>query len=161
MADVNFDAVKIVAAQEKDRQFFRNTHHIAYRSVIEPMFGWDEKRQDDFADKDFDERNPHIIEYDDKAVGVIGWQDKCDHLWFGPIFILPEYQNLGIGSFLIKECMRRAENENLALRLQTLKLNEKAKCLYEKLGFKVLIANDVYWQMEYKKTNSIQIIGFS
>ena len=55
--------IELVAAEEKNREFFRKTHHFAYREVIESMFGWDEAQQDIAVDKEFDERNPHIIEF--------------------------------------------------------------------------------------------------
>ncbi len=144
--------IDLVPAAEDERTFFRQAHHLAYRDVIEPMFGWDEARQDHYADVDFDERNPHIIRHEGNPVGVLGWQDKEDHIWFGPIFILPEHQNRGIGSFLIKQFIRRAGAENMALRPQTLRMNEKAKQLYERLGFRVVSASEVHWQMEYKNT---------
>jgi len=142
--------IKLIPATEKDRAFFRNVHHLAYRDVIEPMFGWDEKKQDHYADMDFDSRNPHIIQYEEKPVGVIGWQEKHDHIWFGPIFVLPQFQNKGIGSFLVKQFIKDSEEKNIALRLQTLRMNERAKKLYERLGFTVLSASGVHWQMEYK-----------
>ncbi len=141
--------VVLVPAVEQDRSFFRQAHHLAYRGVIEPMFGWDEASQDRFADIDFDARNPHIIQHMGSPVGVIGWQDKDDHLWFGPIFILPAHQNQGIGTFLVKEFIQKAVAQNVALRLQTLRKNENAKRLYEKLGFRTLSSSDVHWQMEY------------
>ena len=126
-------------------------HHTAYRPVIEAMFGWNEQQQDTYADSDFDERNLHIIHYEHKSVGVIGWQDKPDHFWFGPLMILPEYQNKGIGSTLVRQFMDTADALKLPLRLQTLRQNTEAKRLYEKLGFRILPSCAIYWQMEYSK----------
>ena len=83
------------------------------------------------------------------AVGVIGWQVKSDQLWLGPIYILPEHQNKRIGTFLVKQFMIRATEKGLPLRLRTLRQNEGAKKLYERLGFKVLSTTDVHWHMEY------------
>lgn len=141
--------INLISAGEKDREFFKKTHHRAYRAVIESMFGWDEEKQNNYADKDFNERNPHIIQYESHRAGVLGWQEKIDHIWFGPIFILPEYQNKGIGTFLVKQFKREADSKNISLKLQTLKINEGAKRLYEGLGFKILSENEVHWQMEY------------
>jgi GNAT superfamily N-acetyltransferase len=142
--------IRLIPATESDRTFFRNVHHLAYRDVIESMFGWDEKSQDHYADIDFNSRNPHIIQYEEKPVGVLGWQEKQDHIWFGPIFVLPQFQNKGIGSFLVKQFIENAEAKNIALRLQTLRMNERAKKLYERLGFIVLSSNEIHWHMEYK-----------
>jgi ribosomal protein S18 acetylase RimI-like enzyme len=141
--------VKLIPATEMDREFFRKAHHLAYRDVIEPMFGWDDKKQDHYADTDFNDRNPHLIQQENNSVGVIGWQEKEDHIWFGPIFVLPEFQSKGIGSLLIKQFIKDAKVKNIALRLQTLKMNEGAKKLYERLGFRVLSSNEIHWQMEY------------
>ncbi len=144
--------IELIPATEKDREFFRKTHHLAYRQVIESMFKWDEKEQAIFADRDFDERNPHIIIFDKQYSGVVGWQDKSEYIWFGPIFILPQYQNKGIGSLLVKQFMDKADSQNLPLRLQTLRKNERAKVFYKKLGFKVIDYNNIHWQMEYRKS---------
>ncbi|MEQ1705321.1 MAG: GNAT family N-acetyltransferase [Rickettsiales bacterium] len=144
-------SIDIIKATEKDRCFFRVAHHVAYREIIESMFNWNEQEQDKYADNDFDERNPHIILYDKIPAGVIGWQDKPDYIWFGPIFILPKYQNQGIGSYLVRKFIDKANSQNLTLRLQTLLRNERAKKLYDKLGFKTVSSDDIHWQMEYKR----------
>jgi hypothetical protein len=65
--------ITLIAAREKDRTFFRHAHHLAYRPVIEKMFGWNENKQDAYADKDFDERQPHLIRDEARKVGVVGW----------------------------------------------------------------------------------------
>jgi GNAT superfamily N-acetyltransferase len=141
--------ITLKAAEEEDRPFFRHAHHAAYRPVIENMFRWDESQQDAYADKDFDDRQPHLIYEEGRKVGVVGWQIKPDHIWFGPIFILPEYQGQGIGMHVVKEFITKAEAQKLPLRLQTLLLNEKAKAFYERLGFKTLDKSAVHWQLEY------------
>lgn len=138
--------VELIPATETDRAFFRFAHHRAYRSVIELMFGWDEAYQDKAADKDFDERAPHVIRCDGVDVGVVGWVDKGDHIWFGPIFILPEHQGKGIGTELIHRVIAGART----VKLQTLKENRRAKAWYERLGFKVVSADGIHWQLEYR-----------
>jgi GNAT superfamily N-acetyltransferase len=141
--------LKLISAIETDRAFYRHAHHVAYRPDIEKMFDWDEPQQDAFADKDFDERNPTIIHYNGNKAGVVGWQDKSDYIWFGPIFILPEHQGYNIGTKIIKEFIGKANKQKIPLRLQTLIVNEKAKIWYEKLGFKAIGQSAIHWQMEY------------
>ncbi len=143
--------IELVPMKEIDRPFFRQAHHRSYRSVVESMFGWDEAYQDGAADIDFNERNPHIIIHNKEAVGIVGWQET-DHLWFGPLFILPECQNRGIGTLVVRKFIEQSCFRKLPLRLQTLRQNIGAKRLYEKLGFHVVSVSDIHWQMEYTPT---------
>jgi ribosomal protein S18 acetylase RimI-like enzyme len=141
--------IRYMACAEDDRAFFRAVHHAAYRATIESMFGWAEGVQDVAADRDFDSRNPHIVSVDGERVGVVGWLIRAEDLWLGPVFILPEFQNRGIGTAVVRHFMAEAQRQNLPLRLQTLKANQGAKRLYEGLGFRNLPSDEIHWQMEW------------
>lgn len=141
--------ILLIPALEKDRSFFIRTHHLAYRTVVEGMFGWDEDRQNAFANADFDEGHPYLIHYQGNAVGILGWQEKSDHIWLESFFILPDLQNKGIGRFLLQQFIDKADAKNLPLRLQTLRRNDRAQKLYLGLGFKITASDDVYCQLEY------------
>ncbi|MBE2191896.1 MAG: GNAT family N-acetyltransferase [Alphaproteobacteria bacterium] len=141
--------IELQLTTEKDRTFFRMAHHTAYRPIIEFMFGWNEKYQDQAADLEFDTRNPHLILYQGEKVGVIGWLDKSDHIWFGPIYILPAFQSQNIGSSLLENFIDRSKSQQLPLRLRTLLQNERAKKLYEQFGFKVTEKTDIHWILEF------------
>ena len=140
--------IELVPAKESDRLFFIHVHHVSYREVIESMFGWDVISQNIHANKDFDACNPHVILYNTQPCGVMGWQEKSDHILLSPIYILPAYQGKGIGTYLVKSLIDKSRFLGIPLRLQTLLKNEKAKKFYEKLGFTVYASNDVHWQME-------------
>lgn len=145
--------IKYIPAIEKDRDFFIHVHHAAYRETIEEMFGWDEKRQDELANRPFDEGGIQIIWKDDKRIGVVGWEDRDEYFWLKELFILPEYQGNGIGSKIVEETIELATALKKDIRLRTLKANLGAKKLYERYGFKVTEANDIHWNMElpYKR----------
>ena len=53
------------------------------------------------------------------------------------IEILPEYQNRGVGSAVIRDVLAQAQAEGLPVGLQVLKVNP-ARRLYERLGFNVV-----------------------
>jgi GNAT superfamily N-acetyltransferase len=116
------------------------------------MFVWDEEQQNNFVNRDFDTRDPHIVLYGDERCGVVGYQDMEDHIWFGPVFVLPAYQGKGVGSSVVKLFMARARTANIPLKLKTLKANIRAKELYERLGFIVSDHTDKYWFLEYLPT---------
>ena len=68
----------------------------------------------------------------------------------GNICIKPEYQNKGIGTAVLKEII--FENKERDVKLQVLKINEKAIKLYKKIGFK---------KVEESKTHYIMVFGKS
>jgi GNAT superfamily N-acetyltransferase len=144
--------ITLIPALESDREFFRRVHHKAYRDTIESMFPWDEYEQNRFAYRDFDTRDPHIILYGDERFGVVGCQHLEDHIWFGPVFVLPAYQGKGVGSSVVKLFMERGRTANIPLKLKTLKTNIRAKELYERLGFIVSDHTDKYWFLDYLPT---------
>ncbi|MBS1592980.1 MAG: GNAT family N-acetyltransferase [Bacteroidetes bacterium] len=134
-------------ATEADREFFRRVHHGSYRQVIEAIFGWDEALQDRLANNDFDTRNIHIIYKGGDRCGVLGWMETADSIEIGPLYLTDDYQGSGIGTWIARDFISRYRGKNLILK--TLKSNERAKALYERLGFIVTEANDKYWHMQY------------
>ena len=141
--------ITLIPVREEDRHFFRRVHHESYRDTIESIFTWDDAEQDRFADADFDHRNPQIILCGDEKCGIVGIQDKGDHIRFGPIWLLPSFQGRGIGTYVVRLFMDQALREKRPLKLQTLKVNLRAKHLYERLGFLTTGSGDIYWDMEY------------
>ncbi len=120
---------------EEDRAFFVRVHNESYRDTIEKMFGWDETLQCKNANKAFDEGGINIIYKDGHMVGVVGWLEQPEFLWFKEFFILPEYQGGGLGSNVLEKVKLLSRDINKPIRLRTLKGNLKVKKLYERQGF--------------------------
>ena len=137
--------LKYLPAIEQDRAFFIHVHHTAYRDTIEEMFGWDEERQDELANLPFDEGGINIVWNRDNRIGVVGWEEREDHLWLKELFLLPEYQGQGIGSQIVKDTITKSRSLAKDVRLRTLKANTRAKELYERHGFVVTEASDIHW----------------
>jgi ribosomal protein S18 acetylase RimI-like enzyme len=51
------------------------------------------------------------------------------------IEILPEWQGRGIGSAVVRSLMREAASRQKPLTLRVLHINQRARTLYERLGF--------------------------
>ena len=75
-----------------------------------------------------------ISELDNKVVGVCQITTREDFNQLQLIYILPEYQNKGIGSRLWSECLKHF-NPNIKTIVQSAIYNKKAIKFYEKLGF--------------------------
>src|SRR5262249_43580664 len=65
------------------------------------------------------------------------------------IALLPEHRNAGIGTALIKDLLDEATRTERPLRLHVETYNP-AYHLYERLGFKKIADEGVYWQMEWR-----------
>lgn len=81
---------------------------------------------------------------------------KKDVLFISPLFILPEYQNRGIGQAVIRQVFNLYPDA-VAWRLDTIK-QEKGNChLYEKCGFVRVgdehVINESMILVDYEKTN--------
>lgn len=81
---------------------------------------------------------------DEKVVGVCGisWSNnlKTKHRARIGIAILKEFWNQGIGTVLMKEAIKTAEKNKdiIQIELDFVEGNERAKALYEKMGFKIV-----------------------
>ena len=148
--------IRYEKAYEKNRGFFIHVHHTAYHDIVEEMFGWDKKKQNNLANQAFDHGGIHIIWKDDDRIGVIGWKLYKSHLLLKDFFLLPQYQERGIGSQIIKDIISKPNFLTKDICLRTLKNNIRAKKFYEFHGFKLKKESEFHWHMLYKFI-SIQI----
>ena len=95
-----------------------------------------------------------IIMDDDERIGIYMAYMDGDAWFISSIALLPEYQNRGIGSALIQHDIDTHEKIQLYVDIY----NDKAKKLYEKLGFRVIEHDDDHWIMELDKTNNIKLV---
>jgi len=86
-------------------------------------------------------------------------QQPAGRIWVGAddeqirlldIALLPEFQNRGVGTVLLKKLIARAENEGKALRHMVFVLNNNADRFYERLGFKMIEDFGAYKHMEWR-----------
>ena len=82
-----------------------------------------------------------------QRVGVVGWEQYPDHVWLKELFILPSEQSRGAGSAVTRHIKSIAKERKVAVKLQTLKANKRAKALYERHGFTVSEETDIHWKM--------------
>ena len=77
-----------------------------------------------------------IIEWQRQDIGVLTIVREPTHIQLEQIFILPPYQNKGIGTHFIRETAREASAAGKPLRLRVLVVNP-ARRLYEREGFAI------------------------
>ena len=128
------------------------TRRHATESEMEPIFegyrrtvgeyvamawGWDESFQRDGFWMHHPLNEFEIIEVDSEfAGGLHVVEDEVD-LYIRMIFLLPKFQNRGIGSALIEDIQATARKREKGLCLKVINCNPAAS-LYERLGFRVI-----------------------
>ena len=77
-----------------------------------------------------------IVELGGNDVGALAVERHDTHIQLAQIYILPDYQNRGIGTSLVRDLVGEARRSGKPLRLRVLSVNP-ARALYEREGFRV------------------------
>ncbi len=73
-----------------------------------------------------------LLEENDTFMGFFAYEFKDDYIFLSKLYILPEFQNIG----LARASINYLKNYRLPIRLTVNKFNENAVVKYEKMGFK-------------------------
>ncbi len=132
---------------ESDYDFVYKVKKEAYKKYVEQYFGhWNEEQQLEYF-KAFVEKykaGAYIITLDGCDIGFYNGIVHEDRYEIGNICIIPEYQNKGIGTAILKELL--SKNEDKMIGLQYFKSNPVGS-LYERLGFKIVGETAYHFQM--------------
>ncbi|SDY46836.1 Acetyltransferase (GNAT) family protein [Proteiniborus ethanoligenes] len=132
----------------EDYDFIYGVKKRTLRSHIEKIWGWDEEYQKkDFSENFIPSRN-NIILVNDINIGVleVAEEDKIIHIT--ELEILPEFQGKGIGSEVIKDILKDGKEKGKKVKIGCFKINEGAKSLYLRLGFKILDETETHFIFE-------------
>ena len=143
---------KLRRASEADRDFLYRLHVTTMREVIERTWGWDEEWQKADFEKRFRESPYFVVEADDRAVGTLCVERRPDCFYILDLQLLPDYQSRGIGTDLIHSVIRDAASEHLPVALSVVHANQKARRLYERLGFEVTSVESPFVRMSRPQT---------
>lgn len=125
----------------------------ALGKYVEQTWGWDENWQLKYHEEDFNTDILQIIEVDGKPAGTlesfVEVEAEDGALTVSGLYLTGEFQNRGIGESLMRKIIGDAKAGNLPVKLQVLKVNQKAKKFYERLGFTVYAENETHFKMIY------------
>jgi ribosomal protein S18 acetylase RimI-like enzyme len=132
----------------------RLIHHAAYRGVVERQFGpWDDEQQDRYFEADWDDASHEAIEYNGVLAGYCAIEHRDADIHIRELVIDPRFQNLGIGSTIIREAVSEAEERGVPVVLGTFIAN-RAGDLYERLGFIEFDRTESHRLFEWSPTGS-------
>ena len=134
------DGIKLIPYRDEDYEFVYEVKKNAYRKYVEKNWGsWNEEEQRKYFDNFITnvKNNAFIIMYEETKIGY-----EIEN-----ICIIPQYQNKGIGSKILKEKLE--ENKDRDIVIQYFKQNPVGK-LYERLGFTPNGETEYHYRMKYR-----------
>jgi len=123
-------------ARPDDRDFLYDLNEATMREHAEQVWGWDDAEQAAFFENRFQPDDWQVIQADGRDVGVLIVKEEDDQIYLAEIQILPESQGHGIGSSVVRALMEEAVAAGKPLSLRVLHVNDRARALYERLGFR-------------------------
>jgi ribosomal protein S18 acetylase RimI-like enzyme len=123
-------------AGQADVYFARSLYFETMRGMIESLFGWDQRHQEESFGEWFDLREASIIVADGRDAGWIQIRANEREVFLGSLYVKPEMQRLGIGTRVVRELITKCQHSSKILTLAVMKANP-AIHLYERLGFRI------------------------
>lgn len=140
--------LQLRAATPADHAFLRLLNRAAYEALAVRLFGsWDEANQGARMANKLRELRFRILEIDGRAIGAVATSEREDHVFLHEMMVLPEHQNRGIGSLVLRMVMGEARELGKPLRLHTARLN-RALALYRRHGFVETGRDEMFIRME-------------
>ena len=127
--------------------FYRVIEQTMREFIISTWGRWNESRVLQESLEDSISPNSQIIQIGGIGVGVFLVERFPTHIQLEQIYLLPEYQRLGIGSALMHSLIKEASQTMIPIRLRVMTINP-AKKFYEKLGFIVSEVTPEFFFME-------------
>lgn len=156
---INFSLLRLIPPTDDLKEFCYQVKKAAMGGYIKQIWGWDETFQHELHSKDWLQKKPQIILYNDQPIGTIFLSQDENSLEIERFYLLPEYQNQGIGSFLLKGILDKADKSNITVKLDVLKINP-AKTLYQRSGFVTTKEDKLMIFMERKPKRKFEAVIF-
>ena len=151
--------VTLRPATEADYDFMRLLYHSA-RAEEMKQFPFTEEQKVAFLDAQFAAQSQHyevhyptcerrIVVRDGRPVGRLYVDRWRDQIRIVDIALAPEARGGGIGTSLLREILDEGAHSNLPVTIHVEAYNPALR-LYERLGFKAIGTNGVYYLMEWR-----------
>ncbi len=150
---IDFSLIKIIPSEESHKEFSYQVKKAAEGDYITQIWGWDEKVQREYHTRQWEEERPSIITYRSQPIGTIYINKNDNSIKIGQFFILPEYHNKGIGSYILRGILESADRAGITAKLTYL-YNNPAASLYARMGFKIIDKKDEFIHTERQPSSN-------
>ena len=151
--------VSLRPATDADQEFLIGVYANS-RAAELAQVNWDDSQKDAFIrwqyalqKQEYETRYPSarydVILVDGAPAGRIWIGTDDTQIRLLDIALLTEFQNRGVGTYLLRQLMDEATHANKPLRHMVFMLNDNANRLYQRLGFKTIEDVGGYLHMEW------------
>lgn len=153
--------ITLRAATDADYDFMRQLYH-STRAVEMQQFPFTEEQKQQFLDSQFAAQSQHyadhyptcerwIIERDGEPVGRLYVDRWKDQIRLVDIALMPKARGAGVGTRLVTEILEEGRESARPVTIHVESFNPALR-LYERLGFRPIETNGVYYLMEWRAT---------
>ena len=142
--------IKFIKCTLDDFDFLFKLKKENFKKYVDNIWGWNDNDQIERLRIDLEENleQKNVIIYNDTKVGVFSFYMIENNVCrINEINILKEYQNLGIGSYILENKLKENSDKNIRTILQVFKDNP-ALNLYKRLGFRIYEETETHYKME-------------
>jgi ribosomal protein S18 acetylase RimI-like enzyme len=111
-----------------------------YRHLMEPLTvayrAWDDARQRRIVAEAIAAGEVEVIALGERDVGWVQVRETDDAVILGQLYVLPAFQGRGIGTAVVRDVLAGAGARGRPVDLAVLGNNDRARALYERLGFR-------------------------
>lgn len=136
-------------ARFDDIELLFEINRAALEDHVRVNFGvWDDDAQRRSFRQSTDPSSHQLFYSGSQPVGFWSVTRDASQICLERLSLFPKYQNLGLGSTLVRELIAESRASSRVLRLQVF-LTNRARRLYERLGFRIVRATDTHYHMEF------------
>lgn len=135
-------------ATESEKDLIFESYRITVGPYVAKAWGWDESLQRENFWKHHPFKDFKVIQLENSFGGGLHMEEDESDVYIRMIFLLPEFQGLGIGTQLITDLHHVARNQGKGLGLKVIRGNPACR-LYERLGFIVTGQDDTSQDMRW------------
>ena len=104
------EQISLRLGTSEDSDFLYDLHRAAMQQYVAQTWGWDEAWQRNYFQQHFNPAECQIITFEGKDIGVLSVRNRETEVLLKFIEVLPEYQNQGIGTAVIKSVLEEAHH---------------------------------------------------
>ena len=142
---------RLRACSDADFEWALDLHRTTLGDYVAQTWGWDEAVQRRIFAELFDPHARRVIQVAGRDVGVLVVDERPEELFLALLELLPEWQNRGLGTDILRWLLRRAADAGKVVSLHVLRTNPRAVALYEREGLCMVNADDARLVMRSRR----------